>query len=184
MESHCLLECFHSSAVYEDVIEVTSKESLECDFNKWLAKWVFSFLLDVLRAPPSSQPVSSDSSQSSSPSSPLIWQQKKYNRRREKKDGEATLLLYLWGPKTNIYGRIYVPGQPLTVDDRPSILGYHYKGFNVKDIAKRLGISHGCVSKTIQRWVGSSRKNSGLVANNLPLKPLSEFAATSRGRIE
>lgn len=52
---------------------------------------------------------------------------------------------------TNLYGRPYCPGRPLSMDERAQIINLFHAGMKVNAISKRLCISHGCVSKIITR---------------------------------
>ncbi|GMS93472.1 hypothetical protein PENTCL1PPCAC_15647, partial [Pristionchus entomophagus] len=53
---------------------------------------------------------------------------------------------------TNLYGRPYCPGRPLSMKERLQIIEYHSSGMKVNAISKNLCISHGCVSKIITRY--------------------------------
>ncbi|KAF8373974.1 npax-3 [Pristionchus pacificus] len=53
---------------------------------------------------------------------------------------------------TNLYGRPYCPGRPLSMKERLQIIEYHSSGMKVNAISKSLCISHGCVSKIITRY--------------------------------
>uniref|UniRef100_A0A8R1EJC7 Paired domain-containing protein n=1 Tax=Caenorhabditis japonica TaxID=281687 RepID=A0A8R1EJC7_CAEJA len=55
--------------------------------------------------------------------------------------------------RTNLYGRPYCPGRPLSMEERTRIIQLHSNGMKVNAISKSLCISHGCVSKIISRWV-------------------------------
>uniref|UniRef100_A0A1I7W7P5 Paired domain-containing protein n=1 Tax=Heterorhabditis bacteriophora TaxID=37862 RepID=A0A1I7W7P5_HETBA len=52
---------------------------------------------------------------------------------------------------TNLYGRPYCPGRPLSMEERTRIIELHMSGMKVNAISKALCISHGCVSKIISR---------------------------------
>uniref|UniRef100_A0A914ZTC5 Paired domain-containing protein n=1 Tax=Parascaris univalens TaxID=6257 RepID=A0A914ZTC5_PARUN len=56
------------------------------------------------------------------------------------------------GTGTNLYGRPYCPGRPLSMEDRGQIIELHMSGMKVNAISKQLCISHGCVSKIISRY--------------------------------
>ncbi|KHN76307.1 Protein gooseberry [Toxocara canis] len=56
------------------------------------------------------------------------------------------------GTGTNLYGRPYCPGRPLSMEDRGQIIELHMGGMKVNAISKQLCISHGCVSKIISRY--------------------------------
>ncbi|CAD6191950.1 unnamed protein product [Caenorhabditis auriculariae] len=53
---------------------------------------------------------------------------------------------------TNLYGRPYCPGRPLSMEERTRIIELHTSGMKVNAISKSLCISHGCVSKIISRY--------------------------------
>ncbi|EYB83985.1 hypothetical protein Y032_0325g2552 [Ancylostoma ceylanicum] len=53
---------------------------------------------------------------------------------------------------TNLYGRPYCPGRPLSMAERRRIIELHMSGMKVNAISKTLCISHGCVSKIISRY--------------------------------
>uniref|UniRef100_A0AC35U4R8 Paired domain-containing protein n=1 Tax=Rhabditophanes sp. KR3021 TaxID=114890 RepID=A0AC35U4R8_9BILA len=53
---------------------------------------------------------------------------------------------------TNLYGRAYCPGRPLSTDDRYRIVELYEQGMKVNAISKVLCVSHGCVSKIISRF--------------------------------
>ncbi|KAK6055835.1 hypothetical protein COOONC_06660 [Cooperia oncophora] len=53
---------------------------------------------------------------------------------------------------TNLYGRPYCPGRPLSMAERRQIIDLHMSGMKVNAISKALCISHGCVSKIISRY--------------------------------
>ncbi|KAJ1349708.1 hypothetical protein KIN20_005328 [Parelaphostrongylus tenuis] len=53
---------------------------------------------------------------------------------------------------TNLYGRPYCPGRPLSMVERRRIIDLHMSGMKVNAISKALCISHGCVSKIISRY--------------------------------
>ncbi|CAJ0579749.1 unnamed protein product, partial [Mesorhabditis spiculigera] len=53
---------------------------------------------------------------------------------------------------TNLYGRPYCPGRPLSMLERTRIIELHLAGMKVNAISKTLCISHGCVSKIISRY--------------------------------
>ncbi|VDO85514.1 unnamed protein product [Heligmosomoides polygyrus] len=53
---------------------------------------------------------------------------------------------------TNLYGRPYCPGRPLSMAERRRIIDLHMSGMKVNAISKSLCISHGCVSKIISRY--------------------------------
>ncbi|WKY03274.1 hypothetical protein Q1695_004763 [Nippostrongylus brasiliensis] len=53
---------------------------------------------------------------------------------------------------TNLYGRPYCPGRPLSMAERQRIIDLHMSGMKVNAISKALCISHGCVSKIISRY--------------------------------
>ncbi|GMT21849.1 hypothetical protein PFISCL1PPCAC_13146, partial [Pristionchus fissidentatus] len=53
---------------------------------------------------------------------------------------------------TNLYGRPYCPGRPLSMKERLQIIQFHSSGMKVNAISKSLCISHGCVSKIITRY--------------------------------
>ncbi|CAJ0937619.1 unnamed protein product, partial [Mesorhabditis belari] len=56
------------------------------------------------------------------------------------------------GGGTNLYGRPYCPGRPLSMLERTQIIELHLAGMKVNAISKTLCISHGCVSKIISRY--------------------------------
>uniref|UniRef100_A0A0N4ZHY3 Paired domain-containing protein n=1 Tax=Parastrongyloides trichosuri TaxID=131310 RepID=A0A0N4ZHY3_PARTI len=53
---------------------------------------------------------------------------------------------------TNLYGRPYCPGRPLSMGERCRIIELHRQGMKVNAISKALCVSHGCVSKIISRF--------------------------------
>uniref|UniRef100_A0A0N5B7J4 Paired domain-containing protein n=1 Tax=Strongyloides papillosus TaxID=174720 RepID=A0A0N5B7J4_STREA len=53
---------------------------------------------------------------------------------------------------TNLYGRPYCPGRPLSMSERCRIIELHRQGMKVNAISKALCVSHGCVSKIISRF--------------------------------
>ncbi|VDK45720.1 unnamed protein product [Cylicostephanus goldi] len=66
--------------------------------------------------------------------------------RKPRRKGELTL-------GTNLYGRPYCPGRPLSMAERRRIIELHMSGMKVNAISKTLCISHGCVSKIISRYM-------------------------------
>ncbi|KAF7635390.1 Paired domain-containing protein [Meloidogyne graminicola] len=56
------------------------------------------------------------------------------------------------GRGTNLYGRSYCPGRPLSMEERAKIIQLFHGGMKVNAISKQLCISHGCVSKIITRF--------------------------------
>ncbi|TMS37915.1 hypothetical protein L596_004751 [Steinernema carpocapsae] len=62
------------------------------------------------------------------------------------------LLFISLGTGTNLYGRPYCPGRPLSMEERTQIIELHNQGMKVNAISKQLCISHGCVSKIISRF--------------------------------
>jgi len=56
------------------------------------------------------------------------------------------------GRGTNLYGRPYCPGRPLSMEERAQIIHLFHAGMKVNAISKQLCISHGCVSKIITRY--------------------------------
>ncbi|KAL3082924.1 hypothetical protein niasHS_010726 [Heterodera schachtii] len=56
------------------------------------------------------------------------------------------------GRGTNLYGRSYCPGRPLSMEERAQIIHLFHGGMKVNAISKQLCISHGCVSKIITRF--------------------------------
>uniref|UniRef100_A0A914LK89 Paired domain-containing protein n=1 Tax=Meloidogyne incognita TaxID=6306 RepID=A0A914LK89_MELIC len=59
---------------------------------------------------------------------------------------------YASGRGTNLYGRSYCPGRPLSMEERAKIIQLFHGGMKVNAISKQLCISHGCVSKIITRF--------------------------------
>ncbi|VDM52474.1 unnamed protein product [Angiostrongylus costaricensis] len=64
-------------------------------------------------------------------------------------DGSCSQNIIVTG--TNLYGRPYCPGRPLSMVERRRIIDLHMSGMKVNAISKALCISHGCVSKIISR---------------------------------
>ena len=54
-------------------------------------------------------------------------------------------------PSKNRYGRPYISGRPLLTCDRKQIVSLFEGGMKKINIAKRLGITHSCVSKVLRR---------------------------------
>uniref|UniRef100_A0A8R1EJM9 Paired domain-containing protein n=1 Tax=Caenorhabditis japonica TaxID=281687 RepID=A0A8R1EJM9_CAEJA len=84
---------------------------------------------------------SSSNDESSSKTSSPAQQTSSLDGRKNRKKG------------TNLYGRPYCPGRPLSMEERTRIIQLHSNGMKVNAISKSLCISHGCVSKIISRWV-------------------------------
>ncbi|EGT48085.1 hypothetical protein CAEBREN_26172 [Caenorhabditis brenneri] len=69
-----------------------------------------------------------------------------------KKVFRTSYFLYHGTLGTNLYGRPYCPGRPLSMEERTRIIQLHNDGMKVNAISKSLCISHGCVSKIISRF--------------------------------
>ncbi|KAF1758424.1 hypothetical protein GCK72_014882 [Caenorhabditis remanei] len=112
------------------VIDISTPHTLQRDFNNWL---------NGVEVPNSYESQQCDSSSSaddsgSKTSSPNPMQS------NTSQDG------------TNLYGRPYCPGRPLSMEERTRIIQLHNNGMKVNAISKSLCISHGCVSKIISRF--------------------------------
>ncbi|CAI5449219.1 unnamed protein product [Caenorhabditis angaria] len=55
-------------------------------------------------------------------------------------------------PSRNRYGRPYISGRPLLTCDRQKIVECFKRGMKKIHIAKKLGITHSCVSKVLRRY--------------------------------
>ncbi|CAA97441.2 Paired domain-containing protein [Caenorhabditis elegans] len=133
LDVHC---CDHEQCG-SSVIDLSTPHTLQRDFNNWL---------NGIEVPNSYESQQSDSSSSvdesgSKTSSPTSMQQNpSQDGRKNRKKG------------TNLYGRPYCPGRPLSMEERTRIIQLHNNGMKVNAISKSLCISHGCVSKIISRF--------------------------------
>ncbi|KAI6206922.1 Paired domain-containing protein [Aphelenchoides besseyi] len=83
-------------------------------------------------------------------SNPFVANESK-TRQRRRRNGAGTSRAAS-GRGTNLYGRPYCPGRPLSMDERYQIIQLFHAGMKVNAISKQLCISHGCVSKIITRF--------------------------------
>uniref|UniRef100_A0A915DXG4 Uncharacterized protein n=1 Tax=Ditylenchus dipsaci TaxID=166011 RepID=A0A915DXG4_9BILA len=83
------------------------------------------------------------------------------------------------GRGTNLYGRQYCPGRPLSLEERSKIINLFHAGMKVNAIAKQLCISHGCVSKIITRFRETGllmpSSHSVVIAEMKPQKKVKNF---------
>ncbi|CAP35311.1 Protein CBR-NPAX-3 [Caenorhabditis briggsae] len=133
LDVHC---CDHEQCG-SSVIDISTPHTLQRDFNNWL---------NGIEVPNSYESQQSDSSSSnedsgSKASSPNTMRPNpSQDGRKNRKKG------------TNLYGRPYCPGRPLSMEERTRIIQLHNSGMKVNAISKSLCISHGCVSKIISRF--------------------------------
>ncbi|PIC35641.1 hypothetical protein B9Z55_014937 [Caenorhabditis nigoni] len=133
LDVHC---CDHEQCG-SSVIDISTPHTLQRDFNNWL---------NGIEVPNSYESQQSDSSSSnedsgSKASSPnTMHPNPSQDGRKNRKKG------------TNLYGRPYCPGRPLSMEERTRIIQLHNSGMKVNAISKSLCISHGCVSKIISRF--------------------------------
>uniref|UniRef100_A0A0M3K4M1 Paired domain-containing protein n=1 Tax=Anisakis simplex TaxID=6269 RepID=A0A0M3K4M1_ANISI len=79
------------------------------------------------------------------------------------------------GTGTNLYGRPYCPGRPLSMEDRGRIIELHKNGKKVNAISKELCISHGCVSKiisSVEPGAASPKKDKKKFTSSAPLSAI------------
>ncbi|CAD5218776.1 unnamed protein product [Bursaphelenchus okinawaensis] len=132
------------------IIDTTNPTNLERDFYAWLqgnevmgrnTPCTFQNAADIDLFESLSPGTSHCSEASSSNQESSMGKQK--NRRKRNVDK---------GRGTNLYGRPYCPGRPLSMDERYQIIQLFQAGMKVNAISKQLCISHGCVSKIITRF--------------------------------
>ncbi|CAI2351149.1 unnamed protein product [Caenorhabditis sp. 36 PRJEB53466] len=135
IDVHC---CDHEQCA-SSVIDLSTPDTLQRDFNNWLNG--IEVPTSYESQPNESSPAHYESgSKTSSPSLPSISNTSSSDGRKSRKKG------------TNLYGRPYCPGRPLSMEERTRIIQLHNSGMKVNAISKSLCISHGCVSKIISRF--------------------------------
>ncbi|PAV67449.1 hypothetical protein WR25_19490 [Diploscapter pachys] len=129
-------ECSSCSADCSCVIDTSTPATLERDFNNWLRgiNGVCDIYCNENERRESAEAEGSPASTTASETS-----MSKEDGRKKRKG-------------TNLYGRPYCPGRPLSMEDRTRIIEHHMNGMKVNAISKLLCISHGCVSKIISRY--------------------------------
>ncbi|CAI5449274.1 unnamed protein product [Caenorhabditis angaria] len=138
LDDHCCDEQCGSS-----IIDLSTPDTLQRDFNNWLNQQQQTENESIYGSPQSDCGGSSNGEKSvkdeivTEPEKKIITDGRK-NRKK--------------GSGTNLYGRPYCPGRPLSMDERRRIIELHSGGMKVNAISKLLCISHGCVSKIISRF--------------------------------
>ena len=66
------------------------------------------------------------------------------------------------GRNINQYGREFTNGRPLPDYLRLQILDLALRGIRPCDVSRQLQVSHGCVSKILNRWVAGDSVEKGL----------------------
>ncbi|EFO92169.1 CRE-NPAX-3 protein [Caenorhabditis remanei] len=132
------------------VIDISTPHTLQRDFNNWLNG------IEVPNSYESQQCDSSSSaddsgSKTSSPN-PMQSNTSQDGRKNRKKGIRTQRDPSFTSSGTNLYGRPYCPGRPLSMEERTRIIQLHNNGMKVNAISKSLCISHGCVSKIISRF--------------------------------
>ncbi|MFH4975054.1 hypothetical protein AB6A40_001763 [Gnathostoma spinigerum] len=124
------------------IIDISTKESTEKGFNAWLKG--LSAATDYGYECETSLSMNGDLPSLCTQPINCIRSQQRSQKKRESRCNKGT--------GTNLYGRPYCPGRPLSMTDREQIIDLHMSGVKVNAISKQLCISHGCVSKIISRY--------------------------------
>ncbi|CAD5226749.1 unnamed protein product [Bursaphelenchus xylophilus] len=134
------------------IIDISNPTSLERDFYAWLqgnesqlsrnTPCIFQNAPSDIDLFESLSPGTSHCSEASSSNQEISVGKQKNRRKRNVDKGRGT----------NLYGRPYCPGRPLSMDERYQIIQLFQAGMKVNAISKQLCISHGCVSKIITRF--------------------------------
>ncbi|TMS37916.1 hypothetical protein L596_004751 [Steinernema carpocapsae] len=125
------------------VIDISTPATLERDFNLWLNGLPPSTSFDT---PCHFSQSRCDYNMNTEVS---YYAADRHEPKDKKSKRKSTLRK---GTGTNLYGRPYCPGRPLSMEERTQIIELHNQGMKVNAISKQLCISHGCVSKIISRF--------------------------------
>ncbi|CAB3409676.1 unnamed protein product [Caenorhabditis bovis] len=135
------VRCCGGEECSSSVIDLSTPDTLHRDFHNWLNGIDPS--THHHHEIPANSPISSQESPKSSSSEdnpPPVPKTPITDGRKNRRKG------------TNLYGRPYCPGRPLSMAERTRIIELHSSGMKVNAISKSLCISHGCVSKIISRF--------------------------------
>ncbi|CAL2041177.1 unnamed protein product [Caenorhabditis brenneri] len=133
LEVHC---CDHEQCG-SSVIDLSTPHTLQRDFNNWLNGIEIP---NTYESQQNDSPSSADEAGSKTSPPNTVQPNNSQDGRKNRKKG------------TNLYGRPYCPGRPLSMEERTRIIQLHNDGMKVNAISKSLCISHGCVSKIISRF--------------------------------